>query len=295
MIELSNRHLHLCLCEPGGFYRGTRFDWSGVFRNIVFEGIEFSGLWFDGIDPLRHDNLTGCSEEFAPIWIDGIHCVKPGVGLLDVPEGKEGYDRFKLYEIVNSGQRSFSTDGTTAAFLHSLDGFYEYEKKVSITGTNSFEIAHSFVWKAATELECDCYNHNFFTFGKESVGPARRVEFDCEPQGNWRADSVNAYINGKELKFERVMKAGEKSYMGNLRLPRFSSKPYHFRLSEENLSLEVLADVPMDHAVFWSNDRVACVEPYVSLCTHNGGVLDWRIEYRLNKQWKKDTATSCPE
>ena len=101
MIGISNSCLEIELCEPDSFYRGTRFDRSGVFRRITYRGREFSDLWFDGIDPLRHDNLTGCSEEFAPVWIDSSRCLKPGVGVLYVPEGESAYDRFKLYDIVN--------------------------------------------------------------------------------------------------------------------------------------------------------------------------------------------------
>ena len=34
-----------------GFYRSTRFDWSGAIHSLTYEGHEFHGPWIDRIDP----------------------------------------------------------------------------------------------------------------------------------------------------------------------------------------------------------------------------------------------------
>src|SRR5262249_31109254 len=34
-----------------GYYRSTRFDWSGAVFSIQYQGHEFTGKWFERIDP----------------------------------------------------------------------------------------------------------------------------------------------------------------------------------------------------------------------------------------------------
>src|SRR5512146_2079582 len=38
-----------------GFYRGTRFDWSGVIASLEYQGHSYYGPWFDSVDPKVHD------------------------------------------------------------------------------------------------------------------------------------------------------------------------------------------------------------------------------------------------
>ena len=44
MLELSNSELKMALYLPGaedGYYRGTRFDWSGIIARAEYKGIRF--------------------------------------------------------------------------------------------------------------------------------------------------------------------------------------------------------------------------------------------------------------
>src|SRR6476620_6395555 len=38
-----------------GFYRSTRFDWSGVISSLVYKGHEYYGPWFQRVDPKAYD------------------------------------------------------------------------------------------------------------------------------------------------------------------------------------------------------------------------------------------------
>ena len=100
-----------------GFYRGTRFDRSGVFASLRFDGMELCGEWFQQYDPYMHDAVRGPVDEFSMIPV-GKLWLKPGVGLLK-PDG-EAYDRFKLYEVVDEG--IWETDGLR--FRHIVKGCY---------------------------------------------------------------------------------------------------------------------------------------------------------------------------
>src|SRR5215472_18453045 len=47
-----------------GYYRGVRFDWSGVVGCLAYKGHTYFGVWFPHYDPLLHDAISGPVEEF---------------------------------------------------------------------------------------------------------------------------------------------------------------------------------------------------------------------------------------
>lgn len=280
-IELSRGTLSVRLAMPGTYYKGTRFDWNAVFRSVECSGVAFADLWFDGDDPFRHDNVCGPSEEFSPLWLDDTRCVKPGVGILEVPQGREAYDRFALHKILDGGAFDVKVEKDRVVFTQVLDGFYHYTKTVTLESDRSFSIRHSLHWDSDIPASLTCYNHNFFTMGRDIVGPSRTMLFDAPVEGQWRDDSVSGYKDGATLRFADPMKPGQKCFIGDLVVPSLADKPYHFRVCEGALEVDVKCDVPMDYAVFWSNHRVACVEPYVNLDLAAGRTLEWTIEYSL--------------
>ena len=46
-----------------GYYRGTRFDWSGAIYSLRCGGHEYFGEWQKSEDPYLHDGITGPVEE----------------------------------------------------------------------------------------------------------------------------------------------------------------------------------------------------------------------------------------
>lgn len=92
MFILNKESLTVEISEPGSDYRGTRFDWSGVFHRIVKDGYVFVDGWSDVEDIHVHDHVRGPSEEFVTVDFYGVEpgsvFVKPGVGLLMRPDVK---------------------------------------------------------------------------------------------------------------------------------------------------------------------------------------------------------------
>src|ERR1022692_1932131 len=65
--QISNGTVHAKLYLPDaadGYYRATRFDWSGVVASLEFQGHNFFGVWFPHYDPKLHDAITGPVEEY---------------------------------------------------------------------------------------------------------------------------------------------------------------------------------------------------------------------------------------
>lgn len=307
MYQLVSESLQLSLHDPGdGFYEGTRFDRGGIFASLLFRGVEMAGPWFSAYSPTMHDAVQGPAEEFSVIGFDeaapGETFLKIGVGLLRRPD-EAPYDRFRLYEIVDPGRWEVVSAVDRIRFRHVLEGWYEYEKEIVLTGDWSFEIRHSF--RGFVPLEGEVYNHNFFTFGKMTVGPSREISFPFRPAGNWRSVYDSVAFTDTGVRFSRPFAEGESVYTGNLHAAGRDGMPYDLTIRETaaerhstacpapaaerhstaypwNLSVHITGDVPVTHTVLWANHRIACLEPYNVFRTAPGSPCRWTVRYALS-------------
>src|SRR3989442_10595260 len=130
--RISNGTLEAKLYLPdsqSGYYRGTRFDWSGVIHSLRYRGHEYFGPWFERYDPKTHDAITGPVEEFLTHDAGlGYQDAKPGgsfirigVGVVRKPD-EPVYQRFKTYEIVDPGRRDVRSGPDWIEFVHELAG-----------------------------------------------------------------------------------------------------------------------------------------------------------------------------
>src|SRR5580704_8860381 len=125
--EISNGLIHAKLYLPdatAGFYRSTRFDWSGVIASLEVGGHNYYGPWFTKQDATVRDFIykdtdivvsaesgsMGPADEFqTPLGYDaaspGGTFVKIGVGVLRKADNSP-YSAFKKYELVDPGKWS---------------------------------------------------------------------------------------------------------------------------------------------------------------------------------------------
>ena len=97
---LSNGKLDALVFLPdatNGYYRSTRFDWSGVVGCVSLNGHKFFGEWFAQYDPLKNDSITGPVEEFRSD--DGPMGHNGPKGELFVRPGAIGYNEAKPGEL----------------------------------------------------------------------------------------------------------------------------------------------------------------------------------------------------
>ena len=280
MYRLTKGGLAVELCEPGTYYRGTRFDWAGVFRRIVKDDYVFADEWFEGGDSLTHDHVCGPSEEFVTVDFDGVEpggvFVKPGVGLLRRPDDKP-YDWFRLYEIADGGIWSVEQGQDHVLYVHELKGWYRYEKRVILESDSAIRISHRMDWEAPRPATGYNYNHNFFTFGGAPVAAGRTIDFPFRPEGHWRAQYDNAALTSSGIRLSGPV-VPPSVYMGDLHASGAEATPYAFRISEgPGHSVEVKGSLPVSHYVFWSNPRVACIEPYLPVSFRQGTPFMWDI------------------
>lgn len=294
MIKISNNTLTITLHAPDGekgYYRGTRFDWAGVFESIEYKDCNYTEEWFEGYSPVRHDAVCGPAEEFSPIGLDeakvGEPFLKIGVGMLEKMEGE--YDRFKLHKIVNPGKRTVEVTEDSVIQGHVLeseeDFAYEYFKTVRLTGPDSFRISHRLTNTGSRPLKGDVYNHNFFTLGLLQTGPDRQLDFPFRPEGDWRAEYSEVGFTETGIRFTRTLNKGESVFTGNLHEAGkgMTGSPNTFMLRDVKTGRGVCAScaVPMTKAVFWAYHLIVCIEPYIDFNVAPGETFEFDIDYKL--------------
>src|ERR1035441_4197473 len=134
--EISNGSIRAQLYLPDaqqGYYRATRFDWSGQIASLEFQGHQYFGQWFDRYDPNRHDCILGPVEEFLSGDVGlGYNDVKPGesfvkigVGAIRKPE-ERAFQQYQTYEITDPGKWTVNQFPDRVEFIQELRGTAGY-------------------------------------------------------------------------------------------------------------------------------------------------------------------------
>lgn len=285
--EISNgiirAHLYLPDAE-NGYYRATRFDWSGIITNLEFEGHSYFGKWFDKYSPTINDAIMGPVEEFGPVGYDDVKAggnfVMIGVGALEKPD-EPGHGRFKLYKITDPGTWKTDKKPDQIRFIHELKGpeySYEYSKTIrAVKGKPVLVIAHSLKNTGKKTIETTVYNHNFMIIDKEPTGPNYVIHFPVEVSGEGLG--THAQFQGNKIVFTenlaRSVTVNPVNGFGNDR------KEYNFRIEniKTGAGVKITGDKPVDKLIFWASPKTVCPEPYITVKAKPGKTFKWEITY----------------
>jgi hypothetical protein len=278
--------------SASGYYRGTRFDWSGVVSSLRWNGHEYFGQWFERYDPLLHDAITGPVEEFltgeeSALGYDeaqvGGAFVRIGVGAVRKPAEKS-YQRFGTYEIVDPGEWSVERSGDRITFQHVLGdtgGYaYRYRKTLRLEGRR-LVLSHRLDNQGARAIGTSVYDHNFFTLDAATTGPALRVILPFDARA-LRSFEDRAAIDGRTIRFLRPFGRGETVFS---EIAGFGPTPrdYDFRIENtaSGAGVHITGDQPLSKLLFWSAEKTVCPEPYISLSIAPGASAEWTITYEF--------------
>jgi hypothetical protein len=310
--EITNGQIRAKLYLPdarNGYYRGTRFDWSGVIGSLKYKGHDYYGPWFDKVDPAVHDyhyegseiiastcsGATGPSEEFqthgsALGWDEakpGGTFIKIGVGVLR----KEGdrYDFVKQYEIVDAGKWTVATHKDSVEFTQELtdpsSGYgYIYRKTVRlIDGKPEMVLEHRLQNTGRHPIESAVYNHNFLVLDREPIGPDLTVTFPFPLQSTHPPDGRLAEIRGKQFLFLKPLEGEDRV---EAPLEGFSGSPSDNDIRIENrksgAAVRMLGDHPLSHVNLWSIRTVLAVEPFITMTVVPGAQFSWTVSYEYS-------------
>jgi len=189
-----------------GFYRSTRFDWSGAIGALEYKGHQYYGNWFtkvtdiydfgydgpeDAVVSAEFTAMVGPAEEFGVIGYNeakpGGLFVKPGIGVLRRAD-ETPYNHSKPYEIANRGKWDVKRSRDAIEFRQTLSepslAFgYVYTKIIRLTpGQPQMIIEHRLQNTGTKPLQTNVYNHNFMTLDGQPPGPDYDISFPFQLQ-----------------------------------------------------------------------------------------------------------------
>jgi hypothetical protein len=275
-----------------GYYRATRFDWSGVIADLSYGAHHYFGVWFPRYDPHLHDSISGPVEEFrtgesapgfdeAPV---GGRFIRIGVGVLR-KDADEKFQQFKTYDIVDPGKWTVKTTPTSVEFTQALtemtSGFgYLYTKRVHLAeGKPQLIIDHTLKNTGRRELATNVYSHNFWVIDQQPSGPDFSVRFPFAPTATLDLKGL-ATVHANELTYLKTLPAGQSVYT---ELTGFGPTPKDFDIRVENrktgAGVRLTGDRPLSRIVFWSIRTVLSPEPYIEMKVAPQREVTWRLTY----------------
>ena len=309
--RLANGPIQMTVYLPDaqhGYYRGTRFDWSGVVQNLEFKGHRVYGPWYTKTDPhvrdfiYRGDDIVAgpCSAIMGPVeefttahkglGYDeakaGGTFIKIGVGVLRKPDDG-AYSPYHLYEIVDPGKWTVHATSTSVEFTQELhdagSGYgYTYRKTLRlISGKPELVIEHALRNTGKKSIQTSVYDHNFFVPNHEPPGPGTvtTVPFNiqvAQPPENGLAEiRGNQVVYLKQLHGQDRVTAAIKGFTDN-------ATDYDVRVenAKAGVGYHVTGDRPVSSMYLWSIRSVVSMEPYIDMSIEPGKEFTWKYSYQ---------------
>jgi hypothetical protein len=295
-VSISNGQIHALIDLPDpqkGYYRSTRFDWSGVIPCLSYDGHTYFSPWRPTHDPLGHDSISGPVEEFhssdgalgyADAKAGGLF-VKPGVGVLrridDAP-----YKFQTFYPIVDNGKWTYRSKKNEIAMTQHLSsplGYaYIYTKTVELEKGQPVMLLHHHMENTGTKtIETDVYDHDFYRLDNVPTGPDMVIHFAFSPKTT-RPLTNGGQIQGHDLVYQSELQERQ-SVQSQITGYSDNVADYDFTVKnvKTGVGVEQTSDSPIANMVFWSVPATIAPEAYIHLHIPPGGAQDWTIRYRF--------------
>jgi hypothetical protein len=309
--ELSNGEIRLKVYLPDaktGFYRASRFDWSGMIGSLMYKGHEFYGLWFQRVDPAVRDftydgadivaspctAAVGPAEEFVtdtnqPLGYEaakpGGTFVKIGVGTLKKPDDS-AYNRFRLYEVADPGKWSIRNTPDTIEFSQELSdassGYgYIYRKSIKLTaGKPEMRIEHSLRNTGQKPIDTNVYDHNFLHIDGHAPGPDDTIRPPFPIKSDRPPNKDFAEIRGNQIVFLKPLADRDRVATP---IQGFGDRASDYDVRVENrrsgVGVRITGDRPLQSEALWSIRAVLAVEPFIHIAVPPGQEFTWAMTY----------------
>jgi hypothetical protein len=294
--SISNGSTQAVLYLPdakNGYYRASRFDWSGVIPCLSYKGHSYFGVWFSKYDPMIADAIVGPVEEFRSDdgALDfgkaksGDLFVKIGVGVLRKDQDAS-YKFMRTYPLVDGGKWTVHASHRQVQFrqqLHSPIGYaYDYEKTVVLDPHQPIlTLRHSLKNTGTKPIDTSVYDHDFFMVDNTTTGPDMTVRLGFTPVAEKSMEPMAA-IEGKQIVYKQQLQPHQ--YVESW-LTGYSKSPADYDIFVENtktgVGVEQTGDNPISLFNFWSPSTAVCPEAYHHFVIAPGETAHWEIHYRF--------------
>jgi hypothetical protein len=295
--EIANEQVRMKLYIPdaeNGYYRGTRFDWSGVVYSFEYKGHQYFGEWRPTHNPKNSSDITGPVNGFLKpglgydTALPGEEFVRIGVGSLEKPDETK-YRAFETYKIVDNGKWIVNKGSESIEFIHELNcpnGWgYLYKKRIILTEDKpGFEIQYSLKNTGTKTIETDQFNHNFFVIDNTTPGPDFNVQFrfecmaDNTPQN---LEEKNIYTEKNKVIFRK--KVENDDVWLSLKGFSASNKDNWFKVinKKTKAGIYVQGDTPLSKLIFWAFDKPLSPETFLDINVKPRNEMNWTTRYTV--------------
>ena len=290
--EISNGLIRARLYLPdpdSGYYRGSRFDWSGVIASLDYNGHHYFGQWFKEYSPTLHDAILGPVEAFDPVGYEeaknGERFIKVGIGVLSKTD-ELPYAFVKPYPIINAGKWKVTTKPDQVQFIHSLqDKFYSYgyEKTVKlIKNKPQMVLTHTLKNTGQRTLETAVYNHNFFVMDDQTTGPGFTVTFPFALPGEV-SNEMKDLVQFRDHQMFFLKELDPKEHVFFRDLTAGATADYNIKIENRKTgaAVKITCDKPISKMVFWCASTTVCPEPFIKIKIDPGKEFSWKITYEF--------------
>lgn len=310
-ILISNGRIKAKVYLPdpqNGFYRGTRFDWSGVIGSLVFENHEFYSPWFtrtspnvvdfayDGSDIIAGPSsaITGPVEEFSTNGSAlGFNQARPGgtffkigVGVLTKPDDA-AYSAYRHYPIVDHGHWTVHHSSASVDFTHEVNDKqsrygYRYTKTVRLMQDQpTLLIEHRLINTGSREISSLVYNHNFLNIDGHGIRAGLTISLPFQLQIEKPLTPDLAAVSANQIRYLKPL-SDEETVASPILGFGPTATDYDIRISDpvSNAGVEITADQPLARLSLWSIRSVMAIEPFINMTIQPGKEFSWTYSYR---------------
>ncbi len=291
--EISNGIINARLYLPdakNGYYRGSRFDWSGVMPELSYDGHSYFGQWFPTYSPTLHDAIMGPVEAFVPIGYDeakvGGNFLIIGIGMITKPDEPK-YSFANPYQIANAGTWKVKKKTDHVEFTQKLDDkeyAYEYNKTVQlIKDKPEMVLLHTLKNTGKRTIETDVYNHNFFVMDNQPISQDYVVTFPFILESEEQGAIALGELEGNKVIFHKELTGNEHLYYKSIQGFGTTSKDYDIKIENHKTgaAVRITCDQPISKIVFWAAPKTVCPEPYIHIKAEPGQTITWKIHYQF--------------
>lgn len=297
-VELSNGLLTARVYLPDadhGYYRGPRFDWSGMVGPVEYAGHRFFGPFQPVRDPLANDDGIGPAEEFgieqAPSYAEtnaNEQFIKIGVGVLIKPADPDYavYHFYKPFAITDSPRWQVQSGPDWVECRQQLHGprgwGYDYTKRLNLTKDEPVMIiSHRLTNTGTKVIDTNWYCHNFVNVDGRPIGPDYRVRFPFTPIYKERPNPEDIRVEGNEFTFVRQFPPLYGTAAEPMNFQGIADARATIWNTQTGAGVDIRGDQPMVKYNVWTAPSAVCPEMFIHIHLAPGESQTWDTRYEF--------------
>lgn len=275
--------------EKAGFYRGARFDWSGMVARVEYRNHVFFGEWVLPHDPKNPEHGIGMAEEFDMETAQGYgdadndgSFMKIGVGALTKVVPPYNYFMNFAYPIAKAAPWKIVQGKSWVEFSQEFSlgpRGYSYVKRVELDmKAPVVRINHHLTNRGDSVLNTEHYCHNFIRIDDADAGPDYRILFPFTPAVS--QETVKNFAGSAEFRDNAlVLLAPLVNKALWCQLPAKEGAAMVNGFTVENVTTKAAVEIRGDRAPskfnFYAATRAICPEPFVTFSLKKGEKTSW--------------------